>query len=217
MGNKRVDVLYEREGKRRLIDVAITFPLQPSSISKAAETEGGAATKYEAVKRAAYGPAIAAEAPEQHDLMLIPMVVDTFGAWGESALPELRALVSAVHRRHDWETYASVSHLAFHRLSFAVARAMARIALMNADVHLDAPEEEGQGDPLILDDSSSSSSSSGGNRGGQGNGEAGGGHDGPGQDPQNEGHGPPAPGPGPPFNQRPQDGGALKGKTPRWD
>ncbi|KAJ9455316.1 hypothetical protein DIPPA_22056 [Diplonema papillatum] len=110
--NKRVDVLYEREGKRRLIDVAITFPLQPSSISKAAETEGGAATKYEAVKRAAYGPAIAAEAPEQQDLMLIPMVVDTFGAWGESALPELRALVSAVHRRHDWETYASVSHLA---------------------------------------------------------------------------------------------------------
>ncbi|KAJ9435344.1 hypothetical protein DIPPA_10752 [Diplonema papillatum] len=143
--NKRVDVAYTRGEKRRLIDVAITFPLQANAVKKAAETEGGAATKYEAVKRRTYDGPILAEAPEQQDLLLVPMVVDTFGAWGESALPELRALVNAVHRRHDWETYAAVSHLAFHRLSFVVARAVARIALVNADVHLGARRvEEGE-------------------------------------------------------------------------
>ncbi|KAJ9440783.1 hypothetical protein DIPPA_33426 [Diplonema papillatum] len=53
-----------------------------NAVKKAAETEGGAATKYEAVKRRTYdGPIL-----EQQDLLLVPMVVDTFGAWGESAL-----------------------------------------------------------------------------------------------------------------------------------
>ncbi|KAJ9438482.1 hypothetical protein DIPPA_23070, partial [Diplonema papillatum] len=173
--NKRVDVAYTRGEKRRLIDVAITFPLQANAVKKAAETEGGAATKYEAVKRRTYDGPILAEAPEQQDLLLVPMVVDTFGAWGESALPELRALVNAVHRRHDWETYAAVSHLAFHRLSFVVARAVARIALVNADVHLGARRvEEGELelDEISTDDgagsSSSSSSSSGSSSGGGG-------------------------------------------------
>ncbi|KAJ9455168.1 hypothetical protein DIPPA_14530 [Diplonema papillatum] len=74
-----------KQGWPRLIDVAITFPLQANAVKKAAETEGGAATKYEAVKRRTYDGPILAEAPEQQDLLLVPLVVDTFGAWGESA------------------------------------------------------------------------------------------------------------------------------------
>ncbi|KAJ9437851.1 hypothetical protein DIPPA_25035, partial [Diplonema papillatum] len=82
----RLDVAYQRGGKLRLIDVAITFPLKPTGGSrrKAVEGPGGAATAYEAVKRGKYTRAVEQEAPLLA-MELVPIVVDTLGAWGDSA------------------------------------------------------------------------------------------------------------------------------------
>ncbi|KAJ9434888.1 hypothetical protein DIPPA_24120, partial [Diplonema papillatum] len=134
----RLDVAYQRGGKLRLIDVAITFPLKPTGGSrrKAAEGPGGAATAYEAVKRGKYTRAVEQEAPLLA-MELVPIVVDTLGAWGDSAGPELRALISALHRRYDWESYPSLAQLVYHRLSFAVIRAVSRIAMANTLVSLE--------------------------------------------------------------------------------
>ncbi|KAJ9442663.1 Retrotransposable element SLACS 132 kDa protein [Diplonema papillatum] len=145
----RLDVMYQREERARMIDVAITFPLQPRRLKHAVEDPGGAATKYEDVKRRKYEEAVRTEQRLLRGI-LVPMVVDTFGAWGESARPELKAIVIALHRRHDWEPFSAVSQKAYHRLSFVMARSVARLLLANASVHLDAEAaaaetaEEGQ-------------------------------------------------------------------------
>ncbi|KAJ9453302.1 Retrotransposable element SLACS 132 kDa protein [Diplonema papillatum] len=143
----RLDVAYQRGGKLRLIDVAITFPLKPTGGSrrKAAEGPGGAATAYEAVKRGKYTRAVEQEAPLLA-MELVPIVVDTLGAWGDSAGPELRALISALHRRYDWESYPSLAQLVYHRLSFTVMRAVSRIAMANTLVSLEPgmPEADGE-------------------------------------------------------------------------
>ncbi|KAJ9436114.1 hypothetical protein DIPPA_26706 [Diplonema papillatum] len=160
----RLDVAYQRGGKLRLIDVAITFPLKPTGGSrrKAAEGPGGAATAYEAVKRGKYTRAVEQEAPLLA-MELVPIVVDTLGAWGDSAGPELRALISALHRRYDWESYPSLAQLVYHRLSFAVMKAVSRIAMANILVSLEPgmPEADGgeERDEAPVDEDEESSGS----------------------------------------------------------
>jgi len=90
--SRRIDILMR----------ALTFDRRPTavdyalishtahSLEAAAQSIGGAATAYEAVKEASYG-ALA----EQAGLYLAPMVQDVYGAWGVTA----RAIILQLARR----------------------------------------------------------------------------------------------------------------------
>jgi hypothetical protein len=78
-----------RGGVEVLVDVALTFPLRSSALVDAAAAPGGAATAYEAVKRARYGSKLG---PHQQ---LIPLVFDTFGGAGISGRPLLDHIARA--------------------------------------------------------------------------------------------------------------------------
>ncbi|KAJ9448445.1 hypothetical protein DIPPA_10562 [Diplonema papillatum] len=82
---KRPDISYVRDGTTVVLDVAVTFPLQPSNpqyAKRAAEKPGGAATAYAtAVKEGKYRGIIDNE-PNPREWLAVPLVVDTFGAWG---------------------------------------------------------------------------------------------------------------------------------------
>ncbi|KAJ9435181.1 hypothetical protein DIPPA_10766, partial [Diplonema papillatum] len=80
---KRPDISYVRDGTTVVLDVAVTFPLQPSNpqyAKRAAEKPGGAATAYAtAVKEGKYRGIIDNE-PNPREWLAVPLVVDTFGA-----------------------------------------------------------------------------------------------------------------------------------------
>jgi hypothetical protein len=82
-----------RGGDEVLVDVALTFPLRSAALVDAARAPGGAATSYEAVKRARYSSKLG---PHQQ---LIPLVFDTFGGAGASGRPLLDLIALSFARR----------------------------------------------------------------------------------------------------------------------
>lgn len=123
----RVDVAFERNGVIQLFDVAVTSPFKPGAAARAAEVPGGAATAYEKVKEKFYGPKILAE-PRPKDFCLVPLVVDSLGAWGASARPAISHLAAAGASRAGVAPAVAIA-LAVHRLSFTVAREVAKVVL----------------------------------------------------------------------------------------
>ncbi len=95
----RLDIVYSHMGRTKLLDIAVTHPLREGNISSATEEPGGAAAKYgQDVKINTYGPAVNLEPQDTSRAMqLIPMVVDTFGAWCPNAL--ISGLMEQLHFR----------------------------------------------------------------------------------------------------------------------
>jgi len=75
------------DGREGLLDFAGVFPLREELIRAAGDAEGGGATKYEETKRASY---LAVLIPARH--VLIPFIVDSFGALGDAAFAFLARL-----------------------------------------------------------------------------------------------------------------------------
>ncbi|KAJ9455086.1 Astacin [Diplonema papillatum] len=117
---KRPDISYVRDGTTVVLDVAVTFPLQPSNpqyAKRAAEKPGGAATAYAtAVKEGKYRGIIDNE-PNPREWLAVPLVVDTFGAWCPGALTELRQIARKSALREDRTASAACQDF-FHQLSF---------------------------------------------------------------------------------------------------
>ncbi|KAJ9455403.1 hypothetical protein DIPPA_35796 [Diplonema papillatum] len=122
---KRPDISYVRDGTTVVLDVAVTFPLQPSNpqyAKRAAEKPGGAATAYAtAVKEGKYRGIIDNE-PNPREWLAVPLVVDTFGAWCPGALTELRQIARKSALREDRTASAACQDF-FHQLSFQHASA----------------------------------------------------------------------------------------------
>ena len=133
----RVDVWYERKNAERLLDYAVTCAQQPSDrryAAVAAKSAGGAADLYaEGKKLGHYAPMLLAEPPERAARMkVVPMVVDTFGAWGTAATSELQATARAISSR-EGKPYSAVCQRLFHEHNFLLVRGVAR--LVNAAAH----------------------------------------------------------------------------------
>ncbi|KAJ9448340.1 hypothetical protein DIPPA_10064 [Diplonema papillatum] len=107
---KRPDISYVRDGTTVVLDVAVTFPLQPSNpqyAKRAAEKPGGAATAYAtAVKEGKYRGIIDNE-PNPREWLAVPLVVDTFGAWCPGALTELRQIARKSAHPDTWTAGAA--------------------------------------------------------------------------------------------------------------
>ncbi|KAJ9452502.1 hypothetical protein DIPPA_26374 [Diplonema papillatum] len=136
---KRPDISYVRDGTTVVLDVAVTFPLQPSNpqyAKRAAEKPGGAATAYAtAVKEGKYRGIIDNE-PNPREWLAVPLVVDTFGAWCPGALTELRQIARKSALREDRTASAACQDF-FHQLSFQVAQGVARIVISSGGARPD--------------------------------------------------------------------------------
>ncbi|KAJ9467435.1 hypothetical protein DIPPA_14102 [Diplonema papillatum] len=144
---KRPDISYVRDGTTVVLDVAVTFPLQPSNpqyAKRAAEKPGGAATAYAtAVKEGKYRGIIDNE-PNPREWLAVPLVVDTFGAWCPGALTELRQIARKSALREDRTASAACQDF-FHQLSFQVAQGVARIVISSGGARPDEAVHPGAG------------------------------------------------------------------------
>ena len=106
---RRCDVLLQAHshgGQQCALDYACIHPLLHGRLTDAARTAGGAATAYEATKRAEYG-----ELARQADLHFVPMIQDTFGAWGVSADTLLKQLARRVADRFGAARSTTLHHI----------------------------------------------------------------------------------------------------------
>jgi hypothetical protein len=126
--DRRIDVVVPSgpDGRALLLDVAVTSPFTASSVAHAANAPGGAATSYERVKLAQYAGAIQ---PQVHNF--VPVVLDSLGAWGRTAIPTLRYLAGAYAQRRA-ETHGDAWRgrgLFYASLSLTLQRHLARVIL----------------------------------------------------------------------------------------
>jgi hypothetical protein len=130
-GHDRIDVLFRDlpQGPRpaTAIDVAVTFPLQATSVRHAAAAQGGAATLYESRKVARYGAQSAAA-----NVAFVPVVVDTFGAWGASARPLLASLAQRAAARLGTDPTRALTEV-LRQLSVILARGVSTLLLANGN------------------------------------------------------------------------------------
>jgi hypothetical protein len=130
----RADIAVDHivgQGTTTFLDVAVTCPTQPSSVAAAAATPGGAAAQYADLhKEPKYAAAMATlNAGRPTDRYAFrALVVDTFGAWDPRALEVLRRIAAAWGRRAAARRTSAMQVL-MHRVSFAVARGVARVLL----------------------------------------------------------------------------------------
>jgi hypothetical protein len=113
------------DGGHVAIDVAVTNPCQPKFEAAAADTPGAAASLYEAVKWAKYGPFVVAP------LRFVPVIFETYGAVGQSGLPLLRGVAEAWGRRCGLRADQAVS-LFMQRLSCCLQHGIAH-SLLRSD------------------------------------------------------------------------------------
>lgn len=133
---KRLDIAAKAgfHGKVGLIDVAITHALRANVLRP-----GDAATEYERVKVLEYG-----ELVEPRTQVLVPCIVDTFGAWGASARYFLRTAARMYAARHG---EGKVGEAIFYArlngtLMRSIAPALVRLAAVDGPVIAPAHERD---------------------------------------------------------------------------
>ena len=118
----RADFVFWLGGLLHVVDTAIThvFVKDPQHAIAAAAHPGGAATRYEKTKQEKYG-----QLPK--NLLLVPFVVDSFGALGQSGHEVLSRVISYYARRLGI-THAVASRVVYGRITTVVIKWMATIA-----------------------------------------------------------------------------------------
>jgi hypothetical protein len=126
--SERVDIACNMSGVRHFIDVAITHPFQQSAqgVQRAAQCAGGWATEYEGVKRKKYASIFGKSNKSEGSQVLVPFVVDTFGAMGETAAAFVKRAVPLYARRLGLST-AVAGRVFAGRLTTCVIRELAEI------------------------------------------------------------------------------------------
>ena len=129
---KRLDIAARSgfQGKIGLIDVAVTHALREDVVRP-----GEAATEYERVKVLEYG-----ELVDPRSQVLVPCVVDSFGAWGTSARHFLRNAARHYATRHGEGKLGEATFYARLNgtLMRALAPALARLVAVDAPEHAPA-------------------------------------------------------------------------------
>ena len=121
---ERMDLVFFREGRQVLADIAIVYPLRDGLLTDSLKSPGGGATAYEEVKRAKYLHQVNLQAQE-----LAPVVFDTFGACGSAARPIVDFIVNAYIKAKDLGSYGR--SIALTQINRCVLRNVARLALTN--------------------------------------------------------------------------------------
>jgi hypothetical protein len=110
------------------LDFAVTHTQQPNILQCASVCGGAAAEQYEiAVKDAKFGDECKAAG-----LVLVPMVVEVFGTWGERSLEAFQLVSKAGASRASEKVVSAGNHLR-RSLSIGLQRLNARILLSRLD------------------------------------------------------------------------------------
>ena len=112
------------------LDVAVTSPLQASRLEASARTALAAASEYEDHKR---NDRETARQCAFHGLTLVPMVVESFGGWCQSAQDALRTLAHAWAAKQGTDVSTATSFI-YAGLSSRLWRANARSLLARVGV-----------------------------------------------------------------------------------
>ena len=91
------------------MDFAVTSPLQQSVLASAAETQLAAASEYEQRK---YNDRDTAANCQRFGLKLAPMVVESFGGWGQQAQETFKGIASelAAQRKDSGPDVPGIQH-----------------------------------------------------------------------------------------------------------
>ena len=110
------------------LDFAVTHALQPNILQRASVCGGAAAEQHEvAVKEEKFGAECKAAG-----LLLVPMVVEVFGRWGEWSLEAFQLVSKAGASRASERVVAAGNHLR-RSMSIGLQRLNARILLSRMD------------------------------------------------------------------------------------
>ena len=127
----RMDLAYVVDDVCRVADFAVTSPIgNPASEHRSAQAPpGGHATWYERTKVKTYGPKIAASHEAGHQRQtLAPVVIDTLGAYSKGATAWFKELVLCLAARYNNPArFHEVFRRTMHRISFVIARSIARL------------------------------------------------------------------------------------------
>jgi len=117
----RADILFRVRGPFGLRAVAADVAIihEGAHLAAALSSPGGACAAYERVKLARYGAAA-----EAIGVTFVPVVADSAGAWGPSALPLFRTMAGTLARRFDLSFGRSL-HLLMARISSCLMRGLA--------------------------------------------------------------------------------------------
>ena len=126
--------------KPACLDFAVTHTLQPNILQRASVCGGEAAAQYEVnVKEAKFGAQC-----EAAGLVLVPMVVEVFGRWGERAQEGFALVAKACASRASEKVAAAGAHIR-RSLSLGLQRLNARILLAHRD-----PQTEIFAEPVAM-------------------------------------------------------------------
>ena len=133
----RIDIAIQRDDKQHLIDFAAIHVQgrqgedATSFVVAASAKHGGAADRYERVKHRRYDSSVRA------GQLLVPLVVDTFGAWGEAALKELDELARAYATQYQAMGYGAAMARFMRALNTALINNVAACVLVNCRENYD--------------------------------------------------------------------------------
>ena len=116
-------------GRDAALDVTVVDPCQVATVAGAAETPGHAITF--AHTRKVRG---AEEACQAQGLAFLPLVVESFGGWGEVARDVVRRLATALARQTGKSEDETLSHI-WGRLAVILQGANARILANRQPYH----------------------------------------------------------------------------------
>lgn len=126
---QRLDISAWLGGVHYFLDVAITHPLQKrdGAALAAAAAPGGWSTAYEEKKRVHYSEVFGqTKSSTPTHLQLVPFIVDSFGAMGDSAADFVKRLVPLFASRRGL-SHTVASRIVRGRLTTCVVRGMAEL------------------------------------------------------------------------------------------
>jgi hypothetical protein len=135
--SERLDICFSHDGVQVLCDCAVTHALRPDHLSAASSEPGGAAKRYEAVKRDSYGALVNPRLQR-----LLPVVVDTFGAWGPSAVVALDIISRAYGQALNIGASLGRAEV-YSVLNLELSRHIARLLLAHGPCDTAADETQG--------------------------------------------------------------------------
>jgi hypothetical protein len=107
------------EGRETCLDVSVVHPCTPSTVVHAAQERGYAASSMEASKLALYSERCAA-----NNLLFLPIVLESYGGFGPSAVISLCRL-ARLRAQFTGEEYSSCKKWLFQSMAIASQRAIA--------------------------------------------------------------------------------------------
>ena len=107
------------------MDFAVTSPMQQSVLASAAETQLAAASEYEQRK---YNDRDTAAKCQRFGLKLVPMVVESFGGWGQQAQETFKGIASELAAQQGGSV-GKTSDQMYQGFSIILMRANARALL----------------------------------------------------------------------------------------